>query len=86
MKEKWIALISDSTIANEEKVFRDEAQATTYKEKRPDGETVIDVANWFSRVTLDVIGQTGFGFDFGALNGDSNELASAFSELSKNLC
>ncbi|KAF8452196.1 cytochrome P450 [Boletus edulis BED1] len=46
-------------------------------------DTRIDVVPWFTRVTLDIIGLTGFNYDFDALeaSGQPNELSEAFSTL-----
>ncbi|KAG6373635.1 cytochrome P450 [Boletus reticuloceps] len=43
----------------------------------------IDVVPWLTRVTLDIIGLTGFNYDFDALeaSGQPNELSEAFSTL-----
>ncbi|KAH9071037.1 cytochrome P450, partial [Lactarius deliciosus] len=38
------------------------------------GQSVIDVIKWLSRTTLDIIGEVGFGFRFGALDGLENPL------------
>ncbi|EPQ51721.1 cytochrome P450 [Gloeophyllum trabeum ATCC 11539] len=44
---------------------------------------MFDALSWLSRMTLDVIGQAGFGYDFNALNPDStpNELNQAFATI-----
>nr|BAL05140.1 cytochrome P450 [Phanerodontia chrysosporium] len=41
----------------------------------------VDALSWLSRATLDIIGRAGFGYDFEALTGASNELNQAFSTL-----
>ncbi|CAE6439371.1 unnamed protein product [Rhizoctonia solani] len=47
----------------------------------PEGET-IDVFPWLTRVTLDVIGLAGFGYDFRSLEDeDKDELSKAYTEL-----
>ncbi|KAH9018097.1 cytochrome P450 [Lactarius pseudohatsudake] len=40
----------------------------------PSGQLVIDMIGWLSRTTLDVIGEAGFGFQFGSLDGLENPL------------
>ncbi|KAI0633801.1 cytochrome P450 [Trametes polyzona] len=47
------------------------------------GSAKIDVAQYLSRMTLDVIGLAGFGYHFNALNaeGSSNELSNAFRQI-----
>jgi hypothetical protein len=57
-----------------------DAWATQLGEK----ETVdLDVVDWLSRCTLDIIGLAGFGYAFDALAGSGapNELLSAFSTI-----
>ncbi|KZV76310.1 cytochrome P450 [Peniophora sp. CONT] len=44
-------------------------------------EPVIDVYSWLSRTTLDVIGEAGFGFQFGALDNKRSELSAAYEGL-----
>ncbi|KAG9018779.1 hypothetical protein FRB90_009783 [Tulasnella sp. 427] len=47
----------------------------------PDGKE-IDVLVWLTRVTLDIIGLAGFGYEFDTLaNGEQNELVKAFMDL-----
>ncbi|KAH8977852.1 cytochrome P450 [Lactarius akahatsu] len=40
----------------------------------PSGQLVVDMIGWLSRTTLDVIGEAGFGFQFGSLDGLENPL------------
>ncbi|VDC03587.1 unnamed protein product [Peniophora sp. CBMAI 1063] len=42
---------------------------------------VINVYSWLSRTTLDVIGETGFGFSFGSLDRKQSDLADAYEGL-----
>ncbi|THH20553.1 hypothetical protein EW146_g851 [Bondarzewia mesenterica] len=42
--------------------------------KNPSGEPVINVSKWLSRLTLDIIGQAGFNFEFGALGHANGEM------------
>ncbi|KAE9411164.1 cytochrome P450 monooxygenase [Gymnopus androsaceus JB14] len=46
-----------------------------------EGETQVDALSWLSKTTLDIIGLSGFNYDFHALSpdGDANELHHAFS-------
>ena len=41
----------------------------------------IDVRNWASRATLDIIGVAGLGHDFGAINKSDNEISRAYRNL-----
>lgn len=45
------------------------------------GWNVIEMQRWCSRATLDIIGQTGFGYDFESLKDDENELAKAYKAV-----
>ncbi|KAH8977854.1 cytochrome P450 [Lactarius akahatsu] len=40
----------------------------------PSGQLVVDMIGWLSRTTLDIIGELGFGFQFGSLDGLENPL------------
>lgn len=51
--------------------WKDEVIATD-----PTGSPTVDITKWMSRMTLDVIGEAGFDYDFGALD-DSDSLLSA---------
>lgn len=61
--------------------FKDVATSAAYQTSKPDDEIVLEVSRWLSRVTLDVIGEAGFGYEFGALEGKTSKLADAFSDL-----
>ena len=41
----------------------------------------LDALAWLGRATLDIIGRAGFGYEFGALAGGTNELNAAFATL-----
>ena len=43
--------------------------------------TVVEVAGWLSRTTLDIIGLAGFSHSFGALDNTNNKLGTAFAVL-----
>ncbi|KAI0030594.1 cytochrome P450 [Vararia minispora EC-137] len=47
----------------------------------PSADPVFNVHRWLSRTTLDVIGETGFNFDFGALNNHDNPLSKVYENL-----
>lgn len=70
-----------STSAVDFKAFKDEEAADKYESKKPEGEIVLDVSPWLSRMTLDIISLTGFGTEFNTLDGQSNQLADAFSKM-----
>ena len=59
--------------------FRDERHRATWKD---DGKsTVIDVYQWASRVTLDIIGSAGFGHEFSAVLGNEDKLEQAAKDM-----
>ena len=47
------------------------------------GQAQVEMLSWLSRVTLDIIGLTGFGYSFDALKfgEESNELGYAFAQI-----
>lgn len=48
-------------------------------EKTADGSTLINMCNWLSRATLEVITQAGFDYKVGSLSRDHHELIEAFN-------
>lgn len=42
---------------------------------------MLDVSRYLSNVTLDVIGEAGFGYEFGAVEGKRTKLADAFAAM-----
>lgn len=79
LRDRWNTLIDDGAI--DVTAWKSEAAANEYDATRTAGEIVVEIGKWMSRITLDIIGQTGFGYDFKSLAGESSELASAFSSL-----
>ncbi|KAK3996473.1 cytochrome P450 4V2 [Cladorrhinum sp. PSN332] len=63
----------------------EEIQAEARKNTTTDGRpaAVIEVGNWASRVTLDIIGVTGLGRDFGAIKDPHNELNQTYQKIFK---
>lgn len=61
--------------------FKDEATSDAYSASRSDDEVVLDVSRWYSKFTLDVIGEAGFGYHFGAVEGKTTKLAEAFGRV-----
>ncbi|KZT59286.1 cytochrome P450 [Calocera cornea HHB12733] len=61
--------------------LRDIWQAHIADSPMPAGGKIMDVYQWLSRATLDIIGLAGFDYDFESLIHDKNELAVAFREL-----
>lgn len=44
-----------------------------------DGSTIVNVCNWLSKATLEVICQAGFGYHVGSLDKEEHELINAFN-------
>ncbi|KAI0263463.1 cytochrome P450 [Gloeopeniophorella convolvens] len=49
--------------------------------KDPNRKPLVDVTKWFSRATLDIIGEAGFGFQFGSLDDLKTPLAMQYEDL-----
>lgn len=79
LREKWIELISSNS--PETSAFKDEESAKTYRDEKREGEIVFDVSPWLSKVTLDIIGVAGFGYEFDSLDGKENKLGNAFNGM-----
>lgn len=45
------------------------------------GSPTIDITKWISRMTLDVIGEAGFDYNFGALDNTDSALAAVYKNL-----
>lgn len=60
-----------------------EAQQTSDGEKLPPKTAVLEISDWASRLTLDIIGVTGLGRDFGATKDPDNDLAKTYNTLFK---
>ncbi|KAL8281069.1 hypothetical protein RQP46_006427 [Phenoliferia psychrophenolica] len=80
LRDAWSDLIATDKI--DEKAFSSPEKLRAYKEARTDGgQIVIEVMTWMSRITLDIIGLAGFGYEFNALDGQKNVLGDAFSGM-----
>lgn len=60
-----------------------EAQLGPDEEKLPPKTAVLEISDWASRMTLDIIGVTGLGRDFGATKDPDNDLAKTYNTLFK---
>ena len=56
LRDKWTAMIADGTV--DERAYKDSDTSKANAEKSADSNSsaVIEVANWMSRLTLDIIG------------------------------
>ncbi|KAK4051461.1 hypothetical protein OIV83_002945 [Microbotryomycetes sp. JL201] len=79
LRDKWLELVN--LPVQDDRAHKDDAAAQTYLDQKPEGENVIEVSHWLSRATLDVIGDAGFGYHFGAVSGERNSLADAFQAM-----
>ncbi|GAA5974169.1 hypothetical protein JCM21900_003387 [Sporobolomyces salmonicolor] len=79
LRDIWSSLIQTS--AEDDAAFASKEAARAYRDSKPDGEVAIEVLAWLSRLTLDIIGVAGFGYQFNALSRSSNALASVFSGM-----
>lgn len=70
------------TGADDEKAFPDAEAYERYRtEKRDKEEATLDIMPWLSRLTLDIIGVAGFGYEFDAIHQSGNKLAAAFAGM-----
>jgi len=79
LRDKLHELIEAST--TDPTCFASDDALAAYQSSKPEGEIVLNVSTWLSRVTLDVIGQAGFGYSFGAVEGKTTKLAEAFQNM-----
>ncbi|GAA5932238.1 cytochrome P450 [Sporobolomyces koalae] len=72
-----------NTGADDEKAFPSAEAFEQYRKGKSSssGEVTIDIMPWLSRLTLDIIGMTGFGYRFDSLNRSENKLAMAFAGM-----
>jgi cytochrome P450 len=57
------------------------SQPDSLDTEKSDKSAVIEVGNWASRVTLDIIGVAGLGHDFGAIKNPNSELNETYRSL-----
>lgn len=82
LREKWYTLLNQDAV--DVRAWKDNEAAQKYQATKPAGEIVMEVSAWTSKVTLDIIGLTGFGYEFNSVEGKSTELATAFSSLTSS--
>ncbi|GAA5983106.1 hypothetical protein JCM11641_004914 [Rhodosporidiobolus odoratus] len=56
-------------------------KAEEYASTKRDGEAVIEMTDWVTRLTLDALGKSSFGYEFNAMQNERNELAQALYAL-----
>lgn len=79
LREKWQELISNSSV--DFKAFKDQLAVDKYESNKVEGEIVLDVSPWLSKLTLDIVSLSGFGTDFNTLDGGESPLADAFVQM-----
>ncbi|GAA5887361.1 hypothetical protein JCM6882_002506 [Rhodosporidiobolus microsporus] len=57
------------------------AAAMAYAETKRDGEAVIEMTEWVTRLTLDALGKSAFGYEFNAMSNKRNALAETLYTL-----
>ena len=63
--------------------LRDVLNALSGQSTRKDGRVRIDAFSWLNKVTLDIIGLTGFGYDFDALHADDSQPNELYEAINK---
>ncbi|BGP08742.1 hypothetical protein JCM10049v2_004592 [Rhodotorula toruloides] len=79
LRDVWKDLIAQGH--SDEKVWKDEEKAQEYAKTKPEGEALVNVIAWLNRLTLDIIGDAGFGYRFDAVAQHNNALGAAFSSM-----
>ncbi|GAA5896422.1 hypothetical protein JCM6882_001009 [Rhodosporidiobolus microsporus] len=79
LRDIWTDAIAAGT--GDEAAWKDTTVAKAYEAQRPDGEVTFELVRWLNRLTLDIIGITGFGYHFNALEQEDNKLGKAFSTM-----
>ncbi|KAI5478309.1 cytochrome P450, family 46, subfamily A (cholesterol 24(S)-hydroxylase) [Pseudohyphozyma bogoriensis] len=83
LRDKWTELINERTVQTWS--FKDEATDDAFRElakEAAEPEAVLEVSYWLSKLTLEIIGLTGFGYSFGSFDSDEpTPLAKAFSGM-----
>ncbi|KAG8983134.1 hypothetical protein FRB90_006289 [Tulasnella sp. 427] len=62
-------------------VAKSQELKSIWKAQRAEGPTTINVLHGLDHLTLDIIGESALGYDFGSLHGAFNELAQTFEDL-----
>ncbi|GAA6058942.1 hypothetical protein JCM10212_002894 [Sporobolomyces blumeae] len=75
----WTEMIERNE--DDDKAFASPEAATGYRKTKREGEVTLDIMPWLSRVALDIIGMTSFGYDFGSLERSNDALADAFLNM-----
>ncbi|KAM0747577.1 putative cytochrome P450 [Meredithblackwellia eburnea MCA 4105] len=79
LRDIWIGLINSGKA--EQEAFKNDSELKSYEGKKGEGETAIEVSKWFSKLTLDIIGLAGFGYNFHSLDLASNALGEALGGM-----
>ncbi|GAA5971155.1 hypothetical protein JCM11641_004165 [Rhodosporidiobolus odoratus] len=79
LRDIWKDLVTSDAL--DETAWKNAAAAEAYQAKHPEGEIVLEVSKWLSRLTLDIIGLAGFGYPFHALDQETTALGTAFTTM-----
>ncbi|GAA5935942.1 uncharacterized protein JCM15063_001855 [Sporobolomyces koalae] len=75
----WIQKIETGEIDSATWYYRKDLES--FRASKEEGETVVEVADWLTRLTLDAIGKTGFDYEFSSLDRREDPLSTAFYTL-----
>ncbi|GAA6003065.1 hypothetical protein JCM10207_001969 [Rhodosporidiobolus poonsookiae] len=81
LRDIWRDLIATSAV--DENAWKDATAVEEYRASRPKDadDVVLELTAWLNRLTLDIIGTTGFGYEFNALDRDTTPLGTAFGSM-----
>ncbi|GAA6043615.1 hypothetical protein JCM8097_008290 [Rhodosporidiobolus ruineniae] len=84
LRDAWLKLLS--TNALDKDAWKDDAALSAFSSAQASNppsqpEVVLELCKWLNRVTLDIIGVAGFGYEFNALESEENQLGKAFSRM-----
>ncbi|GAA5992389.1 hypothetical protein JCM10908_000458 [Rhodotorula pacifica] len=85
LRDQWKDLLVEGSTQRDENAFKDKETEEKYyatAEGRKEGELVLNVVTWLNKLTLDIIGDAGFGYEFHSLTpGSTNALGRAFNGM-----
>ncbi|GAA6059304.1 hypothetical protein JCM10212_005884 [Sporobolomyces blumeae] len=79
LREIWTKRIENQDVDKSAWYYRKDLDE--FESTKEEGEVVIEVADWVTRLSLDAIGKAGFGYDFDSLYKHDDPLSSAFYTL-----
>ncbi|GAA5872942.1 hypothetical protein JCM8547_003270 [Rhodosporidiobolus lusitaniae] len=79
LRDLWMDVIESGQA--DEAAFKNADAMQADNGTRPQGESVVELTRWLNRLTLDIIGVAGFGYEFNSLEQSGNRLGEAFSTM-----